>query len=137
MLVACPHCQTLNRVPEERLGQDPNCGQCKAALLPSHPIELSDTNFARVITKTELPILVDFWATWCGPCQMMAPHFEQAAEQLKGQVLLAKLDTDSNQLTAGRFGIRSIPTLILFKNGSEVKRHSGAMSAGQIAGWAR
>ncbi|MFT3735202.1 MAG: thioredoxin TrxC [Rhodocyclaceae bacterium] len=134
-IVACHHCQTLNRVPAERAEQNPVCAQCKQLLLPDHPIELTDANFERVITKTELPVLVDFWATWCGPCQGMAPHFARVAAQLKGQALLAKLDTDANPHTAARFGIRSIPTLILFRDGQELKRQAGAMQAGQILQW--
>ena len=134
-IIACPHCQTLNRVPEDRATQDPSCAQCKAALLPGAAIELSDANFERVIGKTELPVLVDFWATWCGPCKMMAPHFAQTAEQLKGRFVLAKIDTDANPQTAARFAIRSIPTLVLFEGGKEVKRQAGAMQAAQILSW--
>lgn len=135
MIIACPHCLTLNRVPDDRLAQDPVCGQCKQTLLPDHPVELTDANFERVISKTELPVLVDFWADWCGPCKAMAPQFAQAARQLKGRVLFAKVDTDANPHTANRFGIRSIPTLILLQGGREMKRQAGAMQASQILGW--
>ena len=137
MHIVCPQCQATNRVPEERRLDAPTCGRCGAALLDGHPAELSDASFDAVIGKTELPVLVDFWAPWCGPCRQMAPQFEQAAAQLRGEVQFAKVNSDDHQRSAGKFGIRSIPTMVLFQGGQEIARQSGAMSAGQISQWLR
>ncbi|MBT9494886.1 MAG: thioredoxin TrxC [Paucibacter sp.] len=137
MLITCPHCLTKNRVPAERASQDPICGKCGQALLSGEVVELSDANFDTVVAGTELPVLVDFWAPWCGPCRQMAPQFALAAQQLKGQVLLVKVNSDSSPQLSQRFGIRSIPTLLQLQQGKELQRLSGALQAPQIVGWLR
>ncbi len=134
--VACPHCAALNRIPSARLGEDPVCGRCGQALLDGRPLALTDADFERVVARTELPVIVDLWAPWCGPCRSMAPAFEQAARELKGRALLVKVDTDANPHTAARFQVRSIPTLLKLQQGREVARLSGAMPAAQIVRWA-
>jgi thioredoxin 2 len=134
--VACPHCGATNRVPAARLGDDPVCGRCGHALLDGHPVELSDANFDQVVGRSDLPVVVDFWAPWCGPCQQMAPQFAQAAGSLKGRALLVKVNSDDNPRTASRFGIRSIPTLVKLDHGREVARVAGARPAGQIVQFA-
>jgi thioredoxin 2 len=134
--VACPHCGATNRVPAARLGDDPVCGRCGQALLDGQPVELSDANFDRVVEHSDLPVVVDFWAPWCGPCRQMAPQFEQAAGTLKGRALLVKVNSDDNPRTASRFGIRSIPTLVKLQRGQEVARVAGARPAGQIVQFA-
>jgi thioredoxin 2 len=136
MHIVCAHCQSTNRVPDERLGQDPVCGHCGQALLDGHPVTLTDANFDKFTAKTELPVVVDFWADWCGPCRMMAPAFEAAAGELKGRVVFAKVDSDANPQVSARFGIRSIPTMVKLQGGAEVKRSSGAQPKGAIVGWA-
>jgi thioredoxin 2 len=123
-------------VPTPRLADDPVCGRCGQPLLDGRPIELTDANFDAITTRTDLPVLVDFWAPWCGPCVGMAPQFERAAQQLKGRVLFAKVDSDANPQTASRFGIRSIPTLVRLASGRELARQSGALQAGQIVAFA-
>jgi len=135
MHIVCPHCQATNRVPPERRHDGPTCGRCGAALLDGQPVVLTDASFDAVVGKTELPVLVDFWAPWCGPCRQMAPQFAQAAQALRGEVVFAKVDSDDHPRTAGRFAIRSIPTLLLLQGGREVARQSGAMSAAQIGQW--
>ena len=135
MLIVCPHCATLNRVPDDRLKDAPVCGQCGQEILPAAPVTLTDANFERFIAKSELPVLVDFWAPWCGPCKMMAPQFAQAAIQLQGRAVLAKVDTDANPQVSVRSRIRSIPTLALYRGGQEVKRQSGVMPAQELVRW--
>ena len=135
--VACAQCAAVNRVPADRLGDDPNCGQCGRPLLTGAPIELNDASFDAVVGKTDLPVVVDFWAPWCGPCRQMAPAFAQAAALMKGQALFVKVNSDDSQRLAGRFGIRSIPTLVRLDRGQEVQRRSGALPTPQIVAFAR
>lgn len=133
--IVCPHCQSINRILIPRMNDHSLCGRCKKPLFTQHPIELTATTFARHISRNDIPILVDFWAPWCGPCKMMAPAFAQAAEQLEPQVRLAKVNTEIEQALAGQYNIRSIPTLALFKNGKEVARQAGAMAKADIIRW--
>jgi thioredoxin 2 len=134
--IACPACLAANRVPAARTGEDPKCGKCGAALLDGVPAELGEQQLEQFVARTELPVLVDFWAPWCGPCRAMAPHFERAAKSLKDRVRLVKVNTEEAPGLASRYGIRAIPTLVLFKNGTEAKRMSGALDAGALERWA-
>jgi len=133
-LIPCPSCNGLNRVPQARLREAPRCGRCKAEVLPGKPFDLAQANFARQ-TQGELPLLLDVWASWCGPCRSFAPVFEQAATQLIGRCRLAKLDSEANQQLAGQLGIRSIPSLILFREGQELARQNGALPLPQLLAW--
>jgi len=133
--VVCAHCGTTNRVPVTRLADGAKCGQCKQLLLPGRPIELTGAAFDRQVANSDLPLVVDFWAAWCGPCRMMAPAFEQAAARLAPGVRLAKLDTEVAPDIATRLGIRGIPTLIAFSNGREVARQSGALDLPRLLDW--
>lgn len=134
MHLVCAHCGATNRVPPERLQDQPVCGRCGAEIAPPRPLAVADALFADYIAKTEAPVLVDFWAAWCGPCRMMAPQFEAAAAQAPG-VRFVKVDTEACPQTAARLGIRSIPTLALFLGGREIARQSGAMPAAELLRW--
>lgn len=133
--ILCPHCQGINRVPDQRLADNPKCGKCHQPLFNGRPIALDGAGFERFVSRSDLPLLVDFWAPWCGPCRMMAPAFEEAARRLEPKVQLIKVNTEEQQSVAARFGIRSIPTLILFRGGAEVARVSGAMDAAGLVSW--
>jgi thioredoxin 2 len=133
--VACPACLAPNRVPAARMSEDPKCGKCGAALLDGAPAELREDQFESFVARTELPVLADFWAPWCGPCRAMAPHFERAARELKDRVRLVKVNTEDAPGLAARYNIRAIPTLVLFRNGVEAKRTSGALDAGALTRW--
>jgi thioredoxin 2 len=133
--IVCPHCHAVNRVPSARLGEGPSCGQCHQPLFTGHPVELTEAQLGRHVERGDLPVVVDFWAPWCGPCRMMAPQFVQAARLVEPRARLAKVNTEEEQALAARLGIRSIPTLMLFQGGREVARQPGAMGAQDIARW--
>ena len=136
LVIPCPHCNGLNRIPADRLGDTPKCGRCKSPVLLAQPFDLKQADYASQI-KGDLPLLVDVWADWCGPCKSFAPVFEQAAKQLAGRCRLAKLDSEANRELAGQLNIRSIPSLILFRNGREVARQSGAFPLQKLLEWLR
>jgi len=135
LIVVCPHCLAANRVPIERLDHGGRCGKCKDALFTGAPIELGEDDFDRHVDRSELPLVVDFWAPWCAPCRAMAPAYAEAARQLEPRFRLAKVNTEQEQALAARFGIRSIPTIAIFRNGHEIARQSGAMDAGTLMRW--
>ena len=133
--IVCPRCDTVNRIPAARLADNPRCGKCRAALLDGVPRELTGATFDREIERNDLPVVVDFWAPWCGPCRAMAPEFEHAAGELKADARFARLNTENEQAIGARHGIRSIPTLVLFRDGRELARRSGALRSADIRRW--
>ena len=135
--IVCPHCNSKNRMPTERLRSGPRCGKCHKPLFTGHPVELDEAGFERHIAANDVPVVVDFWAPWCGPCRSMAPEFERAAGMLEPAARLVKVNTEAAQTLAQRFNIRSIPTMALFHRGREVARQSGTMGATAIANWVR
>lgn len=137
LYIVCPHCLTVNRLPGTRFNAGPNCGKCAGALFTGAPVELKRSAFEKHRDRNDIPLLIDCWAPWCGPCQMMGPAFAQAAKELEPRLRLGKINTESEQQLAGQLNIRSIPTLILFHQGREIARQSGALTTPQIVHWAQ
>ena len=133
--IVCAACGAVNRVPADKPAEQAKCGRCGAKLFPARPVELNDAIFPKFVKKTTIPVVVDFWAEWCGPCKMMAPEFAKAAEQVQPKAIFVKLDTERNQMSAAQLGIRSIPTLMIFRDGQVVAQQAGAMPAAQIVQW--
>jgi len=135
--IVCPGCLAKNRIPKPRLNDQPKCGKCKQSLFQGQPVELNTSSFSAHLSNSDIPLVVDFWAPWCGPCKAMAPAFAQAASQLEPNVRLAKVNTEQEQMLAGQYNIRSIPTLIMFKKGKEIARQAGAMDTSGIVQWTK
>ena len=133
--LVCPHCNATNRVPSDKLQAEINCGKCHAALLQAHPDNLGEVAFNAQLAKSDLPLVVDFWAPWCGPCRMMAPAYETVSQDLHGRARFVKINTEDEPALAGAYNIRSIPTLAVFAGGREIARQPGAMSAPDLARW--
>ena len=133
--LVCPHCEAVNRVPAAKLSAAPKCGRCKEPLFTGVPVELSDQTFERHLKRNDVPMVVDFWAPWCGPCKMMAPHFKSVTAEMEPQARFAKLNTEQAQRTAAQYNIRSIPTVAVFHNGREIARQAGAMDARMLRQW--
>ena len=135
--IVCPHCDTVNRIPSARLAEDPKCGKCSNPLFDAKPPELDAQSFHKHVSRNDIPVVVDFWAPWCGPCRAMSPEFERASADLRTSARLVKLNTENEPTIAAEFSIRSIPTMVVFRNGSELARQSGAMRSADIVNWVR
>ncbi len=133
--IVCPNCEGTNRLPASRLGDNPRCGKCKQRLFTQAPVEMKQGSFHKHIGRTDIPVVVDFWAPWCGPCKGMAPAFQEAAARLEPRVRLVKVNTENEPMLASEYGIRSIPTLVIFKRGAEIARQTGAMDLNRLLSW--